>query len=61
MTHSLNNTGVRSRTIKINYYDKFLSHEHIFFPPSVDKLVKNKKYNKFLSCLYRDYHEITYG
>lgn len=32
MTHSLNNTAVWSRTIKINYHDKFLSHEHIFFP-----------------------------
>jgi len=31
MTHSLNNIAVRSRTIKINYCDKFLNHEHIFF------------------------------
>ena len=28
MTHSLNNTAVWSRTIKINYHNKFLSHEH---------------------------------
>jgi len=30
-------------------------------PPPVDKLLKNKKYNKFPSCVYRDCHEITYG
>jgi hypothetical protein len=36
MTHSLNNTAVWSRTIKINYCDKLLSHEHIFFLLLID-------------------------